>query len=600
MKICFSLSGLLLLSTLLLPVASYANKHIERYEDLSSDPIYNCASEHKRQEPKEALIYLHDGLEQAQAIKDTLACAFWKNHIGSIYIRLGYYDLALQYVAEALLVFEDHQVEEGIQLASRNLGMAYHFTGEYEKALPYYQSFLEHRLKENPPGKIKHRAYAYVAHIYRLTGRYEEALNAYRMALMERSNVGISGDIGKTYLAMKNYRQAKKWIFKSLKLREGLNKYYAISSSCVDLAQLYLETNDLDSCLFYVEKGVSIAQIQHSRDHLKELFCTAAEAAYQLNDLDQYHHYTGLCQAYNDSLLGMATQAKIAEYQTLFETFKKENEIHLLTQGNEIKQLKIDRQTWLLVLLLIAGFTLALFLLLIFQNYRNRQVTKSISLEQKLLRTQMNPHFIHNSLMAIQGFVYKDDPAATSKHLSGFAQLTRHILQCSNEDLIPLTAEIAFLKQYVSLQQLRFNDSFSVDFILSANLQADQWRVPPMLTQPFIENAIEHGIKTLAINGKIIIRFERLTDELVITVADNGVGINQTTAGTVKQANRKSMATAITKERLALINRKWKRPVLFAITDLQNEEETTTGTQVTFNIPAIPMSQSNNQMKAVG
>jgi ligand-binding sensor domain-containing protein len=217
---------------------------------------------------------------------------------------------------------------------------------------------------------------------------------------------------------------------------------------------------------------------------------------------------------------------------------------------------------------------------------RIRIMQKNIELEQRLLRSQMNPHFIFNSLTAIQYFIFGNEPAKAGKYLSGFAKLIRLILQNSRSESILLEKEIETLEHYLKLQQLRFEDKFEYQINIDERLNPEMILIPPMLAQPFIENSIEHGIKNISYKGEIKINYTLKNDFLEVIIEDNGIGIESSIKEKdTDSTSHKSLGTSITKERLLNISRASKFKLEFLITDKKEIDSSTSGTCVKYLIP---------------
>ncbi|MGD9978459.1 MAG: sensor histidine kinase [Bacteroidales bacterium] len=234
-----------------------------------------------------------------------------------------------------------------------------------------------------------------------------------------------------------------------------------------------------------------------------------------------------------------------------------------------------------LLLLILASISAWLFV-----KYRKIR-SRNLQVEQQLLLSQMNPHFVFNSLTAIQSYIFRNEAHLASKYLASFAKLIRLILENSRAELNSLEREINTLKHYLELQALRFDGRFEYKITVDENIHADSVKIPPMLAQPFIENAIEHGLLHLSEKGILIIRF--LMDEeeyLTIEVEDNGIGIEkskQLQAGT--GSNHHSLATQITMERLKKIKRSKGINIELNIADLGRHNAKNHGTMVKFKIP---------------
>jgi hypothetical protein len=205
-------------------------------------------------------------------------------------------------------------------------------------------------------------------------------------------------------------------------------------------------------------------------------------------------------------------------------------------------------------------------------------------LEQKLLTSQMNPHFIFNSLSAIQSFIYKNEAEVAGNYLSDFSSLVRLILENSRSEYISLEKEIKTLHLYIGLQQLRFLNKFDYEIIIDPKIDRKSTSIPPMLAQPFIENAIEHGIMHLARKGSISVYFGLKQHSISIEVIDDGIGLKQSKLNNLKKETHTSFATSITYERLTNLTRGGNKNIGISITDRSDTEETT-GTRVYLEIP---------------
>ncbi|MDK2789462.1 MAG: hypothetical protein PWP07_2707 [Epulopiscium sp.] len=242
-------------------------------------------------------------------------------------------------------------------------------------------------------------------------------------------------------------------------------------------------------------------------------------------------------------------------------------------------------QTWWFRFLLIMFF-LGIIFWFIYSWVQNYKLSlKTTELRQTLLRLQMNPHFVFNSLFSIQNFIYKNNPDEAGRYLSAFAQLIRSILDNSRVEFITLDKEIKTLELYLTLQRQRFSNKFDYEICINKIPNIEEMRVPPMLAQPFIENAIEHGIRNVE-NGIIQIRFEKYASDIEILVIDNGHGIYQKKSSTNNTTYKhQSLAIKITQERVRLLNKKYRTSIKFDILDMQMVDANSKGTQVRFLIP---------------
>ncbi|MEO1254065.1 MAG: histidine kinase, partial [Bacteroidota bacterium] len=146
---------------------------------------------------------------------------------------------------------------------------------------------------------------------------------------------------------------------------------------------------------------------------------------------------------------------------------------------------------------------------------------------QQLLRAQMNPHFVFNGLNAIQDFVLSNESKEAAKWLAKFASLMRQILNQSTFKKIMLSEEISLLTSYLEIQQLRFNDAFDFKIEVDENIDIETIKMPPMLIQPLVENAIEHGVSDMKKDGYIYIKITYSESKLNVSVTDNGKGVQK-------------------------------------------------------------------------
>jgi sensor histidine kinase YesM len=272
--------------------------------------------------------------------------------------------------------------------------------------------------------------------------------------------------------------------------------------------------------------------------------------------------------------------------QAEYEDEIKRQEIAGLARENDLRRLKLTQSR--IILTSIGSFLLIVFLIIMLwiQRKSSRSEQKALVLEQKLLRSQMNPHFIFNSLSSIQNFIVTEKPDKTSIYLSKFAKLVRNILDNSTEEYIPLEKEISTIENYPELQKVRYAGKFDYRIDIANEIDAETMMIPPMLAQPFIENAIEHGIKHRETPGHIDIRFSLKDQILLSEVEDNGVGRQKAREiEIVQDPGHRSMAIGLTFERLANLNRKLNKKIILEIIDLENASEEAEGTRVMFGVP---------------
>jgi hypothetical protein len=247
------------------------------------------------------------------------------------------------------------------------------------------------------------------------------------------------------------------------------------------------------------------------------------------------------------------------------------------------------RAGWFLFLVLMAliGITVAIISFFKKQEQRKTAINKQLAeLELSALQAQMNPHFIFNALNAIQDFVVRNDANEANKYLSKFAKLMRLFLESSKSKYITLSEEIRLLKLYVSLEKLCYEEQFDYTFELDEELDEDI-EIPSMFIQPFVENAIRHGLFHLNQKGILRISFTEKEEQLICEITDNGIGrAKARQIAATKNKQHKSRGLEIITQRQAVFNNFNEEAIQFFIEDLQDKNGQANGTKVkiTFEI----------------
>ncbi|MEL6844019.1 MAG: histidine kinase, partial [Bacteroidota bacterium] len=227
--------------------------------------------------------------------------------------------------------------------------------------------------------------------------------------------------------------------------------------------------------------------------------------------------------------------------------------------------------------------------LVVLRTYRSRQRAHQ-QLALKSLRSQMNPHFIFNSLNSVNSYIAKNDPRAANKYLSDFSKLMRGVLENSEQEFIPLQTEVQILKLYLGLEHLRFQDRFEYQFTVAPELELDSIFIPPMLVQPYIENAVWHGLRYKKDKGQLQVAMFQKDEALIIEICDDGIGRKRSAElKTHNQSQQNSTGLKNTSARLDLINTLYNQQLEINIEDLDPTAEDV-GTRV-----EIKLSLRENQ-----
>jgi ligand-binding sensor domain-containing protein/two-component sensor histidine kinase len=261
-------------------------------------------------------------------------------------------------------------------------------------------------------------------------------------------------------------------------------------------------------------------------------------------------------------------------------------------------------KTWwflLLSLLLLSAFIYAYNRLRIKQTKKEEKLKAGYQqqiadTEMKALRAQMNPHFIFNSLNSIQKYILQNDHFAASQYLTRFSRLIRLILDHSNQNNILLNSELDLLRLYIEMEALRFDNKFDYSINVSDNINTETTEIPSMLIQPYIENAIWHGLLHNEKKGNLLVDFNKTgSNDLIVTIQDDGIGREKANELKSKQVlKKKSYGMKITEDRIEIINRTQNIKATCKIVDLKDENNIPCGTKVMIAIPLKPLNVKTN------
>jgi ligand-binding sensor domain-containing protein len=238
----------------------------------------------------------------------------------------------------------------------------------------------------------------------------------------------------------------------------------------------------------------------------------------------------------------------------------------------------------LIIVLIYLYFRMRIFYIKRAARRRTVIQQQMAQLEMKALRAQMNPHFIFNALNSIQTFMMKNETEQALSYLSRFARLIRNVLDTSQLNIIPVSKEVKMLENYLELEKLRFADQFSYEITIDDELDPDYTDIPTMVLQPFVENAIWHGLLHKKEKGNVTIAFHKVKDRVLCIIMDDGIG-RTGSAALRQQSAHNSRGLQITRDRLALYNKRFNLDATFDIEDLYDGEGMPCGTRVNVWLP---------------
>jgi tetratricopeptide (TPR) repeat protein len=538
----------------------------------------------------EALDYYQRALDLAIELQDTAWIAACYANAGNVYRRLGNFSKALNYLLQAYEVFEQSGEKRRMAIGLMNIGNLYEDQKDDSQALEYYNKALQISYETNDYKRIA-ECLLNIGNIHLERQNFAKARENYEQSLKIHQEQGFMHtlddcykNIGNAFEIEGNFAEAINYYHKALELGGKEDDKGTISEVQGRIAGIFILQNEFKKALESADKSLSIAEQTGDIQNMKNAYELLSKAYEGLNNtgaaLDNYKKFTNL----KDSLFSADKYRAIKEIEAKYELEKKEQQLELLTEKNQVQMLTLSQRNrmiltslGLIILIVAIGYILI-------HNNRLKARNQAIELEQKLLRSQMNPHFIFNSLMAIQSFIYKNDPVQAGDFLAKFADLVRITLENSRVEFVLLENEIKMLQIYLELQALRFNNKFGYSIHVDENIDIRLIKVPPMLAQPLIENAIEHGLRHKTEDGFIKINYAKLNNDLRFSVEDNGIGREKARE---LENNRKhrAMATSITRERLILLSKRLRQTFELELIDLKDQNNLPHGTLVKFALP---------------
>lgn len=395
---------------------------------------------------------------------------------------------------------------------------------------------------------------------------------------LTKSNLSLT----KNYLTMGSIAEARKDFRKTLAYTDTLLQLVTAKTRANAMASLYMlrgaaysGLQDHTKAIECQEKALAFAHQVKNRylekttyNYLYGAYKAAGKTALALEALER-------TKFLGDSLVTSENVEAISRMEQKYNKKINEQTIKDLSQLAAIQTLELRQKN---LLIIGTAVTAALILLLAFLFYRQRNLhhqQRVLAVENKFLRFQLDPHFLSNALVSIQRFMLDNKTTEAAWYLAKFSRLMRQLLEYSREDLITLEEEIDLLRNYLELQKLRMKDKFNYEIKIDEKLSVSDLRIQPMLAQPFVENAVEHGLPAHG-QGVIEITFSMSGENLLLEIKDNGQGIS-----TEFNQGHLSLSTKIIRERIELLNKSNKKLIHLQIGSVTNGS----GTHVQLTLP---------------
>lgn len=511
----------------------------------------------KKQNLRTALDYNQAALTLAESIKNPSlgfrrSIAVSHNSMGNIYLTLKQYNFAIQQFNKSQIIEKSINNKLGLAINYQNIGYAKDRQGKTEEALQFFErSLVINKKRHDKFGQVI--CNNNIANIYIKQGKYNKALQLIETNLPVAKKVGNKSHIASTYLNL-GWAQTK------------LKKY------------TIAEKNILQG-LSFVKK--------YDSESLSEGYSYLYELNIEKNNFEEALKYYKLAEEFDEKVSTEINVQYVNDLILKYDSEQKNNKIKNLAKQNEIAKLQLTKNK---ILWSISFGLLALLGVVFYFLYRNkllRNEKKIITLEQDALRSQMNPHFIFNSLNSIKLYIIDNEKENAVYYLNKFSKLIRQILVATHEKEITLAEEIETMELYLNIENIRFNNEIETSITVDENLNVNTIKIPPLILQPFIENAIWHGLSLRKENKKLNITVKKFGNTHVdIVILDNGIGRKRSAEIKEKKRYKKSsIGIQLTKERLQNFCKDYKNNCSLGFVDLYNADNEANGTKVILKIP---------------
>jgi len=636
-----NLKPILVLLILFLPLLGYSQEKKSKAsssakkERSSVNSLLDNAEKASEAEPEKALDYLDEALKTSIQQGDKIGEANTYITLGNINAQQGLYTQAITFYTKALPLYQTEKQYKQITSTRKLLGEAYEKNKQYTLALEQYKIAL----KEAEVYKDEQEVLALknsIANIYTLQGKTDDALTIYKEVLTKEQKqnnrggeIDANNNIGDVYIQQNKIEQAKGYYensqaiaiedqdeeklttsydkiintyklegnasdeltlrLKKAELNQKNNDQSALSLEYLEIGKVYLRQSKLQEALSYITKSLTLSKKLGLLGYQAEAHERIAYVYKKQNNYSKALEHFETYDLLKDSLLqsNFSKRNTISTYSDELTT--KQKQIDLLEKDQQLNAKTIlllqeekNFSRFVIYALIIGLLILASSAWLIYTNAKKRRIANQ-SLILRSLRSQMNPHFIFNALNSVNNFISKNDERSANKYLSDFSKLMRTVMENSRFEFISLTTELSILNLYLSLEHARFKEKFDYSLTVSQDISQDQVAIPPMLIQPYIENAIWHGLRYRLDKGFLSVDIRQQGSELLVTITDDGIGRKKSLElKTHNQKDKDSIGLKNTEARIKIINELYKTNMRVHLEDLNPADAS--GTKVTLYI----------------
>ena len=442
------------------------------------------------------------------------------NMQGVVYRRMDFIRSALDYHAKALNIANtvetpSYDIKLGIAVSQNSMGNIYLSLKQYDLALEQFNNSLaiEKSLNNKLGLAINHHN---IGFIKEAKGRLEDALKDYETSL--KYNNEINSEVGRVicnnsivqvYIKQKNLQGALKLSESTLIKALEVGDQFYISTSYMNIGWVNGELNNLTQAEKYLNLSMAVSKKYGLKSSKIEVHKRLAELNTKKGDYQAALQEFKMAEELEQSINNERNLNYINDLVLKYESDSKSNTIKALADENELVKTKLENNK-LALLFGLLGIILVSILFTVYDRHKNlKQEKKILTLEQDMLRSQMNPHFIFNSLNSIKLYIINNEKENAVYYLNKFAKLIRKILMASSEKEIPLSDELDTMKLYMNIENIRFSNAIEFKILIDENVNTHNIKVPSLIIQPFLENAIWHGLSSKEEDKKIELKVEK-------------------------------------------------------------------------------------------
>ncbi|MEM7379752.1 MAG: tetratricopeptide repeat protein [Bacteroidota bacterium] len=547
-----------------------------------------------------AIDYHQKGLDAAVEADNTEFRIFSLNMLGVVYRRMDAIKTALDYSQEALELAETIEnpsegIKRSINVSHNSIGNIYQTLRQCDLAIEQFKKSMELEAELNNTRGLAVNSQN-IGECLEEQGKLDEALKYFRQALAYDEEINsdpgkaiCKNSIAQIYIKQNRLVDALSILEPTLLSAEKTGDKQIIVSVLINLGWALMELKRFDDAENHLRQGLEMARKHNLPRFISRSYDLLSELANQRGEYKSALDYFKKAEEFDEMVTNDLNLSYVNDVIIRYDTEKKNNQIEALAKQNEIVRLKLRRNqnTLLISALLLALFTLILYIL--YRQYQLKSEKKMLTLEQSMLRSQMNPHFLFNSLNSIKLYIINNEKKNAVHYLNKFSKLVRKILEASSLKEIPLAEELETVELYMNIENIRFSNEIQFEIKVDEGIDPHIIKIPSLILQPFLENALWHGLSSKEGEKRILLRVAHEKKGFIsISIEDNGVG--REAAERLKASKvlkRKSVGIDITKERLANFSKDYQNSFDVTIEDLFCDDGRAAGTRVNLSIPTI-------------